>query len=185
MNRRLFLQNAAGTLVAASLPGAGSAAESARQEKMIGIQVGAVSFADEGVATVLEEFQKSASVNALFVATFTYGRGIAGRQVPGQPLPDHGAQKYDSDTFFGGSYTKINPRYYTNTAFKDFLAPDLGNFDVLERVIPEAKKRGMKTICWYEDVFRRNLPNIEKLQEVELSGRNAATLCFNNPDYLS
>jgi hypothetical protein len=43
----------------------------------------------------------------------------------------------------------------------------------------------MKTICWYEDVFRRGLPNIEKLQEVELSGRKAKTLCFNNPDYLS
>jgi hypothetical protein len=185
MDRRLFLQNAAGTLVAASLPSAGIAAELAKQEKMIGIQVGAVSFADEGVSKVLDECQKSASVNTLFVATFTYGRGIAGRQIPGQPLPDHGSQKYDTDTFFGGAYTKVDPKYYTNTAFKDFRAPDLGSFDVLEQVIPEAKKRGMKTICWYEDVFRRGLPNIEKLQEVELSGKRAETLCFNNPDYLS
>ena len=185
MDRRLFLQNAAGTLVAASLPGAGMAAEPAKQEKMIGIQVGAVSFVDEGVAPVLDEFQKSAAINTLFVATFTYGRGIAGRQVPGQPLPDHGSQKYDTDTFFGGSYTRVNPKYYANTAFKDFRAPDLGDFDVLEKVIPEAKKRGMKTICWYEDVFRRDLRSIEKLQEVELSGNKATTLCFNNPDYLS
>jgi len=184
MDRRLFLQNVAGTLVAASLPGGASAARTARQEKMIGIQIGAVSFADEGVSRVLDECQESASVNTLFVATFTYGRGIAGRQVPGQPLPDHGTQKYDTDTFFGGSYTRINPKYYTDTAFKDFRAPDLGSFDVLEQVIPEAKKRGIKTICWYEDVFRRNLPNIDKLQEVELSGGRAATLCFNNPDYL-
>ena len=185
MDRRLFLQNAAGTLVAASLPGEGVVTEPTKQEKMIGIQVGAVSFADEGVAQVLDEFQESASINTLFVATFTYGRGIAGRQVPGQPLPDHGSQKYDTDTFFGGSYTQINPKYYTNTSFKDFRAPDLGSFDVLEQVIPEAKKRGVKTICWYEDVFRRGLPNIDKLQEVQLSGTKAATLCFNNPDYLS
>jgi hypothetical protein len=41
----------------------------------------------------------------------------------------------------------------------------------------------MKTICWYEDVFRRDVPNIEKLQEKDLYGRSAATLCFNNPDY--
>ena len=183
MDRRLFLENAAGTLVAASLPRLGVMAE--EKEKMIGIQVGAVSFADEGVATVLDEFQRSASVNTLFVATFTYGRGIAGRQIPGQPLPDHGSQKYDTATFFGGSYTGINSKYYTNTAFKDFRAPDLGSFDVLEAVIPEAKKRDMKTICWYEDVFRRDLPHIEKLQEVELSGRKASTLCFNNPDYFS
>jgi hypothetical protein len=185
MDRRSFLQNVAGTFVAASLPSAGIAADPAKQEKMIGIQVGAVSFADEGVSRVLDECQRNASVNTLFVATFTYGRGIAGRQIPGQPLPDHGSQKYDTDTFFGGAYTKVNPKYYTNTAFKDFRAPDLGNFDVLEQVIPEAKKRGMKTICWYEDVFRRSLPNIEKLQEVELSGKKAETLCFNNPDYLS
>jgi hypothetical protein len=185
MDRRVFLQNAAGTLVAASLPSAGIAADPAKHEKMIGIQVGAVSFVDEGVSKVLDECQRNASVNTLFVATFTYGRGIAGRQIPGQPMPDHGSQKYDTGTFFGGSYTNVNPKYYTNTAFKDFRAPDLGNFDVLEQVIPEAKKRGMKTICWYEDVFRRGLPNIEKLQEVELSGKKAETLCFNNPDYLS
>jgi hypothetical protein len=185
MDRRLFLQNVTRTLVAASLPVAGSAAEPAKQEKTIGIQVGAVSFVDEGVSRVLDECQNSASVNTLFVATFTYGRGIAGRQVPGQPLPDHGSRKYDTDTFFGGSYTRIDPKYYTNTAFKDFRAPDLGSFDVLEQVIPEAKKRAMKTICWYEDVFRRDLPNIERLQEVELSGKKAATLCFNNPEYLS
>ena len=114
MDRRLFLQNVAGTFVAASLPSAGLATDTAMPEKMIGIQIGAVSFADEGVSKVLDECQKSASVNTLFVATFTYGRGIAGRQVPGQPLPDHGSQKYDTDTFFGGSYTRINPKYYTD-----------------------------------------------------------------------
>ncbi len=53
---------------------------------MIGMQVGAVSFVDEGVEPVLDILQKDAAVNTLFVATFTYGRGIAGRQVPGQPL---------------------------------------------------------------------------------------------------
>jgi hypothetical protein len=67
--------------------------------------------------------------------------------------------------------------------FKDFRAPDLGDFDVLEAVLPSAKKRGMKTICWFEDVFRNDLPHIDQLQEVELSGKNATTLCFNNPNY--
>ena len=59
-------------------------------------------------------------MNTLFVATFTYGRGIAGRQVPGQPLPDHGKQEYDTDTFKGGSYTKVHPQYY-----KDTVDPEL------------------------------------------------------------
>ena len=96
------------------------AAPNSSSKKMIGIQIGAVSFVDEGVEKVLDECEKSAAVNTLFVATFTYGRGIAGRQVPGQPLPDHGKQKYDTDTFFGGSYTKIHPKYYTEHRLQRF-----------------------------------------------------------------
>ena len=41
----------------------------------------------------------------------------------------------------------------------------------------------MKVICWLEDVFRTDLPNIEKVQERDLYGRTAETLCVNNPDY--
>jgi hypothetical protein len=29
-------------------------------------------------------------VNTLYLGVFTYGRGIAGRQIPGQPASDHG-----------------------------------------------------------------------------------------------
>src|SRR5262252_877994 len=95
-------------------------AAAARDQKMIGIQVGAVSFVDEGVEKVLDVFQQKASVNTLFVATFTYGRGIAGRQVPGHSLPDHGKQEYDTATFKGGSYTRIRPQYYKDTVIQNF-----------------------------------------------------------------
>jgi hypothetical protein len=135
------------------------------------------------VEQTLDVFQRDGAVNTLFVATFTYGRGIGGRQVPGQPLPDHGKQQYDTDTFYGGCYTKVNPKYFADTAFKDFRAPDLGDYDVLEAVLPAARKRGLKTICWFEDVFRKDLPHIDQLEEKELSGENAVTLCFNNPNY--
>ena len=178
MKRRDLLRNAVAGALGAQASSAAPAAG-----KMIGIQVGAVSFMDEGVEKVLDNFQQSAYINALFIATFTYGRGIAGRQVPGQPLPDHGKQEYDTQTFHGGSYTRIRPQYYRNTAFKDFRAPEFGDYDVLEAVLPSARKRGMKTICWFEDVFRGDVPNIDKLQEKDLTGRNATTLCFNNPDY--
>jgi hypothetical protein len=145
--------------------------------------VGAVSFVDEGTEKVLDVFQQEGGINALFLATFTYGRGIAGRQIPGQPLPDHGKQAYDNDSFHGGCYTAVNPKYFEDTVFKDFRAPDFGNYDVLQSVLPAAKKRGIKTYCWFEDVFRRDLPNIQQLEEKELSGENAVTLCFNNPNY--
>jgi hypothetical protein len=180
MDRRAFLQAAAAaafTSTAHSTPFATPA------QKMVGIQVGAVSFADEGTEKVLDEFQRDASINTLFLATFTYGRGIAGRQFPGQPLPDHGKQQYDTGTFYGGNYATIHPQYYKNTVFKGTRAPDLGNFDVLETVLPSTRKRGIKTICWFEDAFREDLPGIGQLQERNLLGKPAETLCFNNPNY--
>ncbi len=183
LDRRTFLQNAAATALTAALSASQVVASTVPKERTIGIQVGAVSFVDEGTGKVLDEFQRDASINTLFLATFTYGRGIAGRQVPGQPLPDHGSQKYDTDTFSGGNYATIHPEYYKDTIFKGTRATELGDFDVLSAVIPEAKKRGIKTICWFEDAFRAGIPNIEQLQEKELSGKNATTLCFNNPNY--
>ncbi len=182
LNRRDFIQGA----VAAGAVGSaasGSPASAAEAKKVIGIQIGAASFQDEGVEPVLDVLQKDAYVNTLFVATFTYGRGIAGRQVPGQPLPDHGKHEYDTATFHGGSYTKVHPQYYKDTVIKDFRAPDFGNYDVLESVLPAARKRGMKTICWFEDVFSDSVPNIAQVQEKDLHGRNAKTLCLNNPNY--
>ncbi|HWE49161.1 MAG TPA: hypothetical protein VG273_05210, partial [Bryobacteraceae bacterium] len=161
------------------------AAQAAPAKKMIGIQIGAVSFVDEGVEPVLDILQTRAHVNTLFIAAFTYGRGIAGRQIPGQPLPDHGKQQYDTDTFHGGSYAAVHPRFYSNTSLRNIRAPDLGSFDVFEAVLPAAKKRGLKSIAWFEDVFRPDIPGVQELQEKDLHGRNANTLCFNNPGYRS
>ncbi|HMF77064.1 MAG TPA: hypothetical protein VK604_15505 [Bryobacteraceae bacterium] len=179
INRRDFIQGA----VAGAVGTAATTVHAATAKKMIGMQIGAVSFVDEGVEPVLDVLQKNAYVNTLFVATFTYGRGIAGRQVPGQPLPDHGKHEYDTATFHGGSYTKIHPQYYKNTVIKDFRASDFGNYDVLESVLPAARKRGLKTICWFEDVFSGDVPHIDQVQEKDLHGRNAKTLCLNNPNY--
>src|SRR5215468_2523206 len=157
MNRRHFGRAAgAAAFVAAS----GQALPQPVPSRMVGIQVGAVSFLDEGVERVLDIFQERASVNTLFLAVFSYGRGIAGRQVPGQPLPDHGKQEYDLN-YHGGNFATPHPQYYKNTVIRPEHAPDHGNFDILAEVIPAAKKRGMKVICWMEDVFSPKLPNIE------------------------
>src|SRR5437588_1806905 len=127
--------------------------QQARSGRTIGIQVGAVSFLDEGVDPVLDRFQRDANVNALFIATFTYGRGIAARQIPGQPLPDHGKQEYDEKTFHGGNYATPHPQFYQKTALKQTRAPEHGDVDVLEMVLPKTRQRGVKVYCWYEDQF--------------------------------
>src|SRR3954447_7741204 len=104
MNRRLFGQVAAAGVTASAEAIAAAGPEpsfASPGKKMIGMQVGAVSFIDEGVQPVLDNLQNMAGINTLFLATFTYGRSIAGRQVPGQPLPDHGKQEYDTN-FHGG-----------------------------------------------------------------------------------
>src|SRR6185312_8772596 len=149
-NRRSFLKGAAAATLAAGLPAAGAEppakSDSPNRSKSIGIQIGGVSFTDEGVEPVLDILQERGGVNALFLATFTYGRGIAGRQVPGQPLPDHGKQEYDTGTFHGGNYATPHPQFYHDTPLKpaDTKAPDLGNVDILELVLPAARKRQMK-----------------------------------------
>jgi len=183
--RRDFLRSAAGGLAVAGSLGPAAPQPASRFDfggkKMIGIQAGAVSFVDEGVEQVLDIFQQRAFINTIFLATFTYGRGIAGRQVPGQPLPDHGKQEYDLN-FHGGNYATVHREYYMSTVLKEIRAPDHGDLDIIAALLPPAKKRGMRVICWFEDVFRKDLPGIEKMQERDLYGRNATTLCFNNPD---
>ena len=109
VNRRDFLKIAAGAGAGAAfaMPTSGHTAVSS--SKMIGIQVGAISFVDEGTEKVLDVLQERACVNTLFLAVFTYGRGIAGRQIPGQPLPDHGKQEYDLN-FHGGNFATPHPQ---------------------------------------------------------------------------
>jgi hypothetical protein len=178
---------AAAAILAAPLAGGaqtGSAAQPTpkRTAKMIGIQIGAASFVDEGVEQVLDTVRERASVNTVFLAVFSYGRGIAGRQIPGQPLPDHGKQEYDTD-FHGGNYATSHPEFYQRTVLKDVRAPDHGDLDILEAVLPKAKARNIRIICWAEDVWRPGVPNIEKVQEVDVHGRRRGTLCLRNPDY--
>jgi hypothetical protein len=177
ISRREFAKLMAAASVATRFPIGAQAAAS----RVIGIQVGAVSFVDEGVAPVLDRFQNDAGINTLFIATFSYGRGIAGRQVPGQPLPDHGKQEYDTN-FHGGNFAGTHEQYYRHTSLKKIQAPDHGDFDVLAAVLPQAKSRAIKTFCWYEDVFRDDLEGIDRLQEVTLSGKKTGRLCFHNPE---
>src|SRR6516225_3251221 len=127
VNRREFLKIAAGAGASLAIPNAGASVSA----KMIGIQVGAVSFVDEGTEKVLDILQERGAVNTLFLATFTYGRGIAGRQVPGQPFPDHGKQESDQTSFHGGNYAIPHAKFYERT--------------ILNR--PELQTSGIMT-CW-------------------------------------
>ncbi|MGE5610808.1 MAG: hypothetical protein ACM359_16275 [Bacillota bacterium] len=181
LGRRDFLKTVTAAAIAPALvQQSANAAE--KPSKMIGIQAGAVSFFDEGVGQVLDIFQERGAINTLFLTTFTYGRGLAGRQVPGQPFPDHGKQESDEKFFHGGNYATPHPQFYANTLLKQTRAPDHGNADILQMVLPEAKKRGMKVFCSCEDVWRSSVPGGNQVAEVDLKGRKAGTLCLFNPE---
>ena len=187
-SRRDFLKNSAAlTTLLAMKPLSGYTSFSGSsnvtaQKKMHGIQIGAVSFVDEGVNKVLDYLQKEVNINTLFITVFTYGRGLAGRQIPGHPMPDHGSQESDAATYHGGNYAIPNPKFYARTILKDTRAPEHGDFDVLAAVIPEAKKRGMQVYASVEDQWRQDVPGIADLREYDLYGRKANTLCLFNPD---
>ena len=60
-------------------------------------------------------------------------------------------------------------------------APDFGDLDILNVVLPEAKKRGMKVFCSVEDQWKSSVPGFSQACEVDLYGRKAGTLCLMHP----
>src|SRR5215469_1710272 len=151
------------------------------RKKFVAIQIGARSFVDEGVDQCLDTLREKGGVNVVMATVFTYGTGLAGRQVRSEPLPDHGVQEYDR--VHGGSYAKVHPEFYADSVVKDIRAPELGDFDVLADVIPKAKAKGMQTYALFEEAYNpRLMPNFEKVCEVDVYGRLGRDTCFNNPN---
>jgi hypothetical protein len=186
-SRREFLKraavlSAAAAAVPASILGEEPAPAEARRRKMIGMQIGAISFVDEGVEQVLDILQRRGAVNTLFLTAFTYGRGLAGRQIPGAPFPDHGVQETDEKIFHGGNYATSHPEFYRNTVLKATQALDHGKFDLIEAVLPAARKRGMKVFCSCEDAWRSSVPGFSQVAEVDLEGRRTGSQCLFHPD---
>ena len=189
-SRRIFIKDGAIlTALAATAPLIGisslnalASAPPAIDDMMHGIQIGAVSFVDEGVEKVLDIVQKRGALNTLFLTTFTYGRGLSGRQIPGQPFPAHGSQESDEKTFHGGNYATPHPEFYKNTILKETRATEHGKFDILASVLPAARKRGMKVFASVEDQWRADVPGVKECTEVDLLGRRTRTLCLFHPD---
>ena len=85
-------------------------------ETFVGIQIGAISFVDEGVEQVLDILQEKAGVNALLISALSWSIGNAGRAAFG--FPDHGVQ--EPDNLSGGAFFEPDPRYYNKTFMSDF-----------------------------------------------------------------
>jgi hypothetical protein len=151
----------------------------------VGIQIGAISFVDEGVEQTLDTLQETAGVNALFISALSWSRGNAGRALYG--YPDHGAQ--EPDNLQGGAFWKPNPTYYTFNP-DNLLAPDplYQGFDTLADVIPAAQKRGMKTYTYYCETAASGIrhiwqPGFHAYLDRDHWGRTATRPSLLNPHY--
>ena len=118
----------------------------AGDRKFVGMQLGSVSFVDEGVDAVLDTLAERVGVNVLFIGTVSWLGLKIGRSISWEidGWPDHGVA--EPADVAGGSYLTPRPELYENTLIRNFRAPDPGmkDKDILEMVIPGARKRGMK-----------------------------------------
>src|SRR4051812_40568260 len=104
MNRREFLESSTAAVAGLAAAGWPQRLTAQMPDRPIGIQVGAVSFLDEGTDKVLDTLAELGGVDTLFLATFTYGRGIGGGPPRGTPLPGHGEQG-NEDKYHRGKFS--------------------------------------------------------------------------------
>jgi hypothetical protein len=166
-----------------------------RNDKVVGIQIGPISFVDEGVDQVLDTLQGRVGINVLFIGTVSWLGLKIGRSISWEldGWPDHGVS--DPIDPQGGSYLKHRPEYYANTFISNFRAPDeaMKGKDILEMVIPSARKRNMKVIPeLMEPLFKYAghgsantvpIPNLPQCLEVDHLGRIGSEPCLENPAY--
>ena len=165
------------------------------KDKFVGIQISPISFIDEGVDAMLDMFQQNIGINSLLVGTISWLGLKVGRRISWEleGWPDHGVP--EPYKLKGGSYIKHRPEFYKNTMIDGFRAKDaeLEGKDVLDMVIPAARKRGMKVIpevmeplfnyAGHGGVNNIDIPNLPQCLETDLFNRVSHDPCINNPDY--
>ena len=183
MNRRNFIKlgvvGAGATLMGlkptSSEPVSGTT--SSRPPTVVAIPISVAPLAQRELDPLFDDMRERAGVNALFTFIYTHEPHRAG-------VPPAG--------FHGGNYAHPHMQFYKDTplTLQDMAAPEFGGVDVLERVIPVAKRHGILVFPFIlED---NSLPaavkaDWEKLYEVDHHGRRTSGHpggpCFNNPGY--
>lgn len=155
-----------------------------------GIQIPSISFVDEGVDHVLDFLGQRVGVNALFVATQAFDRGVAGRQVTRKAHPGHGGDHL-ADLHTGGSFIEQHEEFYTASVLGPYRAKDaeVAHFDALGDVLPAARERGMQVYSFMlentHSGLTRDIPGWANVLQVDADGRTDPYACLRNPDYIS
>jgi len=164
-------------------------------DKFVAMQISPISFIDEGVDEVLDTLQKRVGVNVLMIGTVSWLGLKAGRSISHEldGWPDHGVP--EPFAMKGGAYFDPDPRYYERTFIKDYKAkdPEMADRDILDMVIPAARKRGMKVFVELMEPFFKyaghgsvntvEIPNLAQCMEVDVTGRIGGEPSTFDPDY--
>lgn len=159
-------------------------------DPLVAIQVNSASFTDEGVDTVLDNVQKLAGVNTLYLVAMSWARGTGGRQQPNLPLPDHGVQEYDLDWQGGLDVRRNDLHYRDDTVAPPNRSAEYGDdWDLFEQVVPKARDRSMSLIAWIAESVRADrifqTPGFWRTLEVDAWGRPTRVPCYRNPSYVN
>ncbi len=183
MNRRNFIKlgvvgaGAALAGVESLRSESASPATPAKSPATIAIPISVAPLAQQELDPLFDDMQKRAGVNTLFTFIYTHEPHRAG---------------VSSDGFHGGNYARPHMEFYKDTplTLQDMSAPEFGGVDVLARVIPVAKKHGIRVFPFILEDNQLPAPvrtDWEKLYEVDHHGRRTTGHpggpCFNNPGY--
>ena len=182
MNRRKFLQ--LGVVGAgATLAGVESLrgelvpiGPSPKSSAMVAMPISIAPLAQRDLDVMFADMRERAGVNALFPFIYSHEPHRAGVEAAG---------------FHGGNYARPHIQFYKDTplTLQDMRAPEFGDVDVLEKIIPVAKKHGIRTFCFLleDNTLPAAVKNWETLYEVDHHGRRTTGHpggpCFNNPAY--
>jgi len=156
---------------------------------LIAVQGIAPSVFLEGASHMLDFLREEGGVNAVFISTHG-GMGYSSEDTL-KDWADHGVRlELPPGRQSPTSWIRGNPSLYRNTFLGQVRDPAQhlwADRDVLEELLPEARKRGMKVYARHLENFHaaqaRKLPGLAQVLSVDIYGRRAERPCWNHPGY--
>lgn len=193
MDRRQFIQNSAITTagLGMALPALSNnlVATERAQPMMVGIQMGAHSFYDEGMEYVLDILKKDAEINTLMFYSHTY-YGAESRPLRVM-AHDHGVQPRDfENSTLTRVWVKHHDKYFKDTTLRHRVPDSSFEYydkDIFNEIQKPARDRDMKIYIRLLEASAghgiKYIENYDKVLTVDIDGNSGSGPCWNNPDY--